>query len=78
LQQELETLRRERQAAAPKTDGKPGVDREPTEADFPNDWFAFQESKTAWTARQAIRDEFNRVRDEQSRADRARSNRTQS
>jgi hypothetical protein len=67
-QTELETLRRERQAAAPKTDGKPGVDREPTEADFPSDWFAFQESKTAWTARQAIRDEFNRVREEQSRA----------
>ncbi len=67
-QQELETLRREKQQATPKTDGKPGVDREPTEADFPNDWFAFQESKTAWTARQAIRDEFNRVRDEQNRS----------
>jgi len=66
-QQELETLRRERAAAAPKTDGKPGVDREPTEADFKDDWFAFQEAKTAWTARAAIRDEFNRVRDEQRR-----------
>lgn len=66
-QSELETLRREKQQAAPKTDGKPGVDREPTEADFANDWFGFQEAKTAWTARQAIRDEFQRVRDEQGR-----------
>lgn len=68
LQQETETLRRSRQEATPKTDGKPGIDREPTEADFPNDWFAFQESKTAWAARQAVREEFNRVRDEQSRS----------
>jgi hypothetical protein len=68
LQRETETLRREREAAVPKPDGKPGVDREPTEADYPSDWFAFQEAKTAWTARQAIRDEFNRARDEQAKS----------
>jgi hypothetical protein len=67
-QTELETLRREREQAAPKTDGKPGVDREPTEADFPNDWFSYQDAKTAWTVRQATRDEINRARDEQRRA----------
>jgi len=68
-QSELEALRRERQQTQqPQQDGKPGVDREPKETDFPNDWFSFQEAKTAWTARQAIRDEFNRVRDEERRS----------
>jgi len=68
-QQELEAFRRrESERATPKTDGRPGVDREPTEADFPNDWFAYQDAKTAWTVRQATRDEINRAREEQRRA----------
>lgn len=70
-QNELEQLRREKQErdSAPQNNsqGRPGVDRAPTEQDFPNDWFAFQEAKTAWTARQAIREEFGRVREEDSR-----------
>ena len=40
-----------------KPDAKPGVDREPREDDFPNDYFAFERSKTAWEVRQAIRAE---------------------
>ena len=67
-QRELETLRRERESAKPAQDGQPGVDRPPTEADFPNDYFAFQEARTAWTARQAIRDEFNRVREQEQKS----------
>lgn len=70
-QSELETLRREKQErerGAQNPEGRPGVDREPKEADFANDWFAFQEAKTAWAARQAVREEFNRVRDEQQKS----------
>ena len=69
----LETQLRERsQPANPQ--GQPGVERAPTEADFPNDYFAYQEARTAWTARQAIRDEFNRVREQEQKSgsDRAR------
>lgn len=55
--QELETLRREKQQAqqAPQ---KPGIDREPTEADFPNDYFAYERARTAWDVRQSVRDEI--------------------
>jgi hypothetical protein len=70
-QSELETLRREKQErerGAQNPEGRPGVDREPKEADFANDWFAFQEAKTAWAARQAVREEFNRARDEQQQS----------
>lgn len=56
---ENEELKR---ASQPSTEGKPGVDREPTEADYPNDWFAFQNAKTVWDTRQAVREEMNRER----------------
>jgi hypothetical protein len=52
----------------PANEGQPGVDRPPTEADFPNDYFAYQEARTAYTARQAIRDEFNRVREQEQKS----------
>lgn len=68
IQRENEALRRQVEEAKPRDDGKPGVDREPKETDYPNDWFAFQESKTAWAARQAVREEFNRVKDEQQKS----------
>jgi hypothetical protein len=59
LQRENEELKR---AALPSTEGKPGVDREPTEADYPNDYFAFERAKTVWDTRQAVREEMNRER----------------
>lgn len=46
-----------------RPDGKPGVDREPTEADFPNDYFAYERAKTAWDVRQAIREENARAQE---------------
>lgn len=55
--QELETLRREKAAPAPQQQ-KPGIDREPTEQDFPNDYFAFERARTAWDVRQSVRDEI--------------------
>jgi hypothetical protein len=57
MARELDELR------APRTEnkeGKPGVDREPTEADFPNDFFAYERARTAWDVRQAIREETRR------------------
>jgi hypothetical protein len=44
-------------SGAPSPDAKPGIDREPREEDFPNDYFAFERAKTAWEVRQAIRAE---------------------
>jgi hypothetical protein len=46
-------------------DPKPGVDREPKEDDFPNDYFAYQRAQNAWEVRQAVRAE--RERDDQIR-----------
>jgi hypothetical protein len=71
-QSELEEYRR-KETEAPKADAKPGIDREPTEADFPNDYFAFERAKVAWDVRQAIREENAKVhnttqRKEQDRA----------
>lgn len=53
--------------ADPKT-LKPGIDREPREDDFPNDYFAFQSAKTAWDVRQAIREENKTIEDRTRRA----------
>jgi hypothetical protein len=54
---ELEEYRRPK---AENREAKPGVEREPTEADFPNDFFAYERAKTAWEVRQAIREETSR------------------
>jgi hypothetical protein len=64
VQAELDRLSREndelRRPKAENKEGRPGIDREPTEADFPNDFFAYERSKTAWEVRQAIREETGR------------------
>lgn len=60
LQRQNEELRQRVEAPAPSKDGKPGIDREPTEADFPNDYFAYQEARSAWTAQQAVERIFAR------------------
>jgi hypothetical protein len=65
LEKNAELERRIQSMTQTAPQGRPGVEREPTEADFPNDYFAFQEAKTAWTVRQSVRDEINR--DRQSR-----------
>jgi hypothetical protein len=44
-----------------RQDGRPGIEREPTEADFPNDYFAYERSRTAWEVRQSVRDEIARA-----------------
>ncbi len=59
MARELEELKQTKQPAA---NAKPGVDREPTEADFPNDYFAYERAKTVWDTRQAVREEMNRER----------------
>lgn len=51
-----EDLERRLSGGDPKQ-GKPGVDREPSEQDFPNDYFAYERAKVAWEVRQAIREE---------------------
>jgi hypothetical protein len=74
--QELETLRRERQQPQQQNQGKPGIDREPTEADFPNDYFAYERAKTAWEVRQSVRDEI-RGQVQQERNSRAEQQRAE-
>lgn len=59
-----------------KREGKPGIDREPTEADFPNDYFAYERAKTAWDVRQSVRDEI-RGQIQQDRTSRAEQQRTE-
>lgn len=59
MARELEELKR---PATPDPQAKPGVGREPTEADFPNDYFAYERAKTVWDTRQAVREEMNRER----------------
>lgn len=64
--QELDRLAREneelKRVAQPSKDARPGIEREPTEADFPNDYFAYERARTAWDVRQSIREEINRDR----------------
>lgn len=52
-----ELLRRIQGNQDQQKSGVPGVSREPTESDFPNDYFAFERAKTAWEVRQAVRSE---------------------
>jgi hypothetical protein len=64
VQAELDRLAREneelRRPKEPSKDARPGIDREPTEGDFPNDYFAYERARTAWDVRQAIREETGR------------------
>jgi len=58
-----ELERRLAELSAPKSpESKPGVDREPTEGDFPNDYFGYEAARSAWAARQAVREEFARLK----------------
>jgi len=58
-QAELETLR-QRQTQANNPQARPGVDREPTEADYPNDYFAFQRALQKWDVQQVINERDTR------------------
>jgi hypothetical protein len=55
---EFEKREREAQQRQQNPQGRPGVEREPTEQDFPNDWLAYERAKTAWDVRQSVREEF--------------------
>lgn len=55
--QENEELRRRSVASDPQ-EGKPGIDRAPTEKDFPSDYLAFEAARTEWNVRQAVRQEM--------------------
>jgi hypothetical protein len=59
-QRELEALRREReeQQRQQTGQGRPGVDREPTEQDFAGDYLAYERAKIAWDVRQSVREEM--------------------
>jgi hypothetical protein len=65
-ERELEELRR----AAPAKTASESDEKPPREEDFNGDWFAFQSAKTAFEARQAIRDEIRRDREAQETKDR--------
>lgn len=56
---ELEALRQ----ASRKPDGDQSADKPPKEEDFGGDWLAFQDAKSAYNARQAVREEFSRQRE---------------
>lgn len=48
------------QTSAPKDNpqGRPGIDRAPTEADFPNDYVAFDRAMMKWEVKQSLREEL--------------------
>jgi hypothetical protein len=58
VQAELDRLSREndelKRPKAENKEGRPGIDREPKEEDFPNDFFAYSEARTAWRVTQAL------------------------
>jgi hypothetical protein len=62
LARENEELRRRTTASDPR-EGKAGVDRPPTEQDFPNDYLAFEAARTEWNVRNAVRQEIAKVED---------------
>jgi hypothetical protein len=55
---EYERRERETQQRQQNPQGKPGIDREPTEQDFPNDWLSYERARTAWDVRQSVREEM--------------------
>lgn len=55
---ELESLRQ-----ASRDKGEQGEDKPPKEEDFNGDWMAFQDAKSAYNARQAVREEFSKQRE---------------
>jgi hypothetical protein len=58
LARENEELRRRTADGGQSREGKPGVDRPPTEQDFPNDYLAFERAANAWNVKVAIREEI--------------------
>lgn len=66
IETEFETLAREneelrrRQVDGGSREGKPGVDRAPTEADYPNDYLAFEAARNEWNVRKVFREESAR------------------
>lgn len=58
LARENEELKRQTVAGSTR-EGKPGVDRPPTEADYPNDYLAFEAARSEWNIRKAIREEIS-------------------
>lgn len=61
VQRENEELR-QRATPPAQQEGRPGIEREPRDTDFPNDYFAYERAKTAWDVRQAVREEVARER----------------
>jgi hypothetical protein len=66
IETEFEQVAREneelrRRTAGDPQEGKPGVDRAPTEKDFPNDYLAFEAARTEWNVRQAVRQELGKT-----------------
>lgn len=59
MAQELESYRR-RESDGGAKQGKPGVDRAPTEADYPGDYLAFERADRLWSTRAIIREEMGR------------------
>lgn len=59
---EVAELKQRVAQSTPNPEGKPGVDRPPTEADFPNDYFAYERAANSWHTRQAVREELERAR----------------
>jgi hypothetical protein len=55
---EYERREREAQQRQQQPTARPGIDREPTEQDFPNDYLAYERAKVAWDVRQSVREEF--------------------
>jgi hypothetical protein len=64
---QLEEALRRAHAGSQTQEGKPGVDREPKETDYPNDYLAYDEAKRLWQVRQVIRDETSRQQAEARR-----------
>lgn len=61
LARENEELRRRTAASDTPQQGKPGIDRPPTEQDFPNDYLAYERAANTWQVRQAVREEISKV-----------------
>ncbi len=55
---------------APKDNpqGRPGIDRAPTEADYPNDYVRFDRELLKWETKQAVREEFTAAQREAAEA----------
>lgn len=74
LEGDYEAILREnadlRARAAPKDNpqGKPGIDRAPTEADYPNDYVRFDRELLKWETKQAVREELTAAQQQSAEA----------